>query len=135
MPVLDIRSVSKSYAGKAAVAQASLQLHAGSITCLLGHSGCGKSTLLRLIAGLESVDDGEVEAAGRLISGRGVEVPPDRRGIGLVFQDYALFPHLTAAQNIAFGLRHLPARERRERAHALPPRLHLSQRPDALPHP
>lgn len=131
-PALDIRSVSKSYRGAAAVAHASLQLQAGSITCLLGPSGCGKSTLLRLIAGLEAPDAGEIEA-GRLLAGRGVLVPPEHRGIGLVFQDFALFPHLTAAENVAFGIRHLPARTRRERAVALLEQFKLGGRADAWP--
>lgn len=132
-PVLDIRSVDKSFRGELAVAQASLQLRAGSITCLLGPSGCGKSTLLRLIAGLEAPDSGEIEAAGRVVAGHGVNLPPEHRGIGLVFQDFALFPHLTAAENVAFGLRHLPARARRERAVTLLDQFKLAARADAWP--
>ncbi len=133
-PVLRIRSVSKSYKGEAAVAEASLDLHSGSIACLLGPSGCGKSTLLRLIAGLETPDGGEIEAGGRLVFGPGIDVPPEHRGIGLVFQDFALFPHLTAAQNVAFGLRHLPARARRERARSLLDQFKLADRADSWPH-
>jgi iron(III) transport system ATP-binding protein len=133
-PVLDIRSVTKSYGGKAVVAEASLALAAGSITCLLGPSGCGKSSLLRLVAGLESPDAGEIEAAGRLLWGPGVDVPPEQRGIGLVFQDFALFPHLTAAQNVAFGIRHLPGKARRERARGLLEQFRLGNRAEAWPH-
>ena len=134
VPVLDIRAVSKRYGGETAVANASLQLWPGSITCLLGPSGCGKSTLLRLIAGLEVPDSGEIEAAGQLISGPGMSVPPERRGIGLVFQDFALFPHLTAAENVAFGIKHLPGKQRRERALRLLNEFKLADRADAWPH-
>ncbi len=133
-PILDIRSVTKSYGGKIAVAEASLALDSGSITCLLGPSGCGKSSLLRLIAGLELPESGEIEAAGQLLTGRGVHVPAEQRGIGLVFQDFALFPHLSAAQNIAFGLRHLPAKARRARALELLDQFKLAGRADAWPH-
>jgi iron(III) transport system ATP-binding protein len=133
-PILDIRSVRKSYGGEEAVAEASLALQAGSIICLLGPSGCGKSSLLRLVAGLEEPDQGEIEAAGQLVSGRGVSVPPEKRSIGMVFQDFALFPHLTAAQNVAFGIRHLPANVRRERAHRLLDQFKLAGRADAWPH-
>jgi iron(III) transport system ATP-binding protein len=116
-----------------AVESASLDLHAGRITCLLGPSGCGKSTLLRLIAGLEPADGGEVRAGGELLSGPGAHVPPERRDIGLVFQDYALFPHLTVEQNVAFGLRRLAAAERRRRTADQLARVHMDDRARAYP--
>lgn len=132
-PVLDIRGVTKSYGGEPAVLDAQLKLRAGSINCLLGPSGGGKSTLLRLVAGLETPDSGEIVAAGRLVAGPGVDVPPEHRGVGMVFQDFALFPHLTAAQNVAFGLNGRSPRERRERALALLDRFRLAGRADAWP--
>jgi iron(III) transport system ATP-binding protein len=76
----------------------------GATVVLLGPSGCGKTTLLRAIAGLEAVEDGEIRIAGAVASGRGVHVPPQRRRVGMVFQDWALFPHLSVAQNVAYGL-------------------------------
>jgi iron(III) transport system ATP-binding protein len=87
-----------------------LRVAPGAVVALLGPSGCGKTTLLRSIAGLERLDDGEVRIGDRLVSGPGVHVPPERRRVGMVFQDWALFPHLTVAQNVAYGL---PRAERR----------------------
>jgi iron(III) transport system ATP-binding protein len=133
-PVLSVNSVSKAYRGVPAVAEASLDLYSGRITCLLGPSGCGKSTLLRLIAGLEPVDAGEIQAAGRLLSGRDAMAPPQERGIGLVFQDFALFPHLSVVENVGFGLRKVKGKGKRERAIALLDQFRLADRADAWPH-
>ena len=132
-PTLTVRGAHKRYGAKAAVADASLELRPGRITCLLGPSGCGKSTLLRLIAGLEPMDAGEIRAGDRVLSGKGIEVPPEHRGIGLVFQDYALFPHLTVLDNVAFGLAGAPRRERRTRALALLEHVRLAPRAGAWP--
>lgn len=133
-PAVTARGVSRRYGAKTAVAGVDLDLRSGRITCLLGPSGCGKSTLLRLIAGLEPLDEGEVRAGGRRLSGPGVHVPPEQRGVGLVFQDYALFPHLSVLSNVAFGLKHLPRKERAARALALLEKVHLASRADAWPH-
>ncbi len=111
-----------------------MTLHAGRITCLLGPSGSGKSTLLRLIAGLEDVDAGEILGRGDVISRAGFTLPPERRDIGLVFQDLALFPHLTAAQNIGFGLKSLPPATQRERVSTLLEQFRLVHRANAYPH-
>ena len=89
-----------------AVADVSLLLQPGEMGVLVGPSGCGKTTLLRAIAGLEPVQAGEIRILGQLVSGAGVHLAPEHRRIGMVFQDYALFPHLNVAKNIAFGLRH-----------------------------
>ena len=104
----------KSYADpqQPAVANFDLTVDEGEILSLLGPSGCGKTTLLRLIAGFEEPDSGSVHVGGRQVVGPGTWVPPERRAIGFVFQDYALFPHLTVLQNVAFGVR---ARSKRER--------------------
>ncbi|MDO8411101.1 MAG: ABC transporter ATP-binding protein [Phenylobacterium sp.] len=133
-PALIARGLVKAYGGRPAVIDADLHLRPGQITCLLGPSGCGKSTLLRLVAGLETPDAGEIEAGGRLLSGPGGVVAPEVRGIGLVFQDYALFPHMTALQNVAFGLRDLPRVERRARAQAMLDQVRLGARGGAWPH-
>jgi iron(III) transport system ATP-binding protein len=94
----------------------SLEVKTGSVTGLLGPSGCGKTTALRCVAGLEPVDGGRVLARGKLLSAPGLLVPPHERGVGLVFQEHALFPHLSALGNVEFGLHRLPAPQRRARA-------------------
>jgi len=99
------RGLSKSFGGTIAVAGFDLEAEAGRITALLGPSGCGKTTTLRLIAGLERPDAGVIELGRRTLSGNGGFVPPERRRIGLVFQDYALFPHHDVAGNVAYALR------------------------------
>ncbi len=93
-----------------------LEVGAGQLVCLLGPSGCGKSTTLRLAAGLEVPYCGRISINGDIVADEQVFIGPEDRRVGLVFQDYALFPHLNVFDNIAFGLTHLPARERRERA-------------------
>ncbi len=103
-PSLEVRAVSRAFGPIKAVDSVSLSIASGQVTALLGQSGSGKSTLLRIFAGLESVDAGEVLAGGQLVSAKGYAVPPERRGLGMVFQDFALFPHLSALGNVAFGL-------------------------------
>lgn len=107
--ILCLEGVSKRFAQTTipAVADVSLTLLQGDLLGLLGPSGCGKTTLLRLIAGFERPQVGTVEIAGRPVAGRGCWVPPEQRCLGMVFQDYALFPHLTVAENVAFGLQQL----------------------------
>jgi iron(III) transport system ATP-binding protein len=102
--MIRIEAVTKRYGTVAAVEEAAFEVGRGELVALLGPSGCGKTTLLRLIAGFETPDTGHVEIDGRLVAGPGTFVSPDRRGVGMVFQDYALFPHLTVAENIGFGL-------------------------------
>ncbi|VCU69454.1 Fe(3+) ions import ATP-binding protein FbpC [Pigmentiphaga humi] len=92
-----------------------LDLPAGHIACLLGPSGCGKTTVLRAIAGFEPVREGEIRLGERLLSSTRVHLPPEQRQVGMMFQEYALFPHLTAAQNVAFGLRRQPRAAQRAR--------------------
>ncbi len=97
--------IRKVFDGVVALDDLSLELRRGETLALLGPSGCGKTTLLRAIAGLERPDAGDIEIGGVRVEGRGVFVPPERRRIGMVFQDVALFPHLSVAENVAFGLR------------------------------
>jgi iron(III) transport system ATP-binding protein len=101
---VECRAVSKSFGESPAVIDASFSLEKGSFLALLGPSGCGKTTTLRLVAGLERPDGGAIYLAGRAVAEGGVFVPPNHRGVGMVFQEYALFPHMTVAKNIAYGL-------------------------------
>jgi iron(III) transport system ATP-binding protein len=115
-PILELRAVSCAYEpNRAAVRDISFSAREGEILCLLGPSGCGKTTILRAIAGFEPVRSGEIFLAGRLVSSSSDTVPTEERRIGMVFQEYALFPHLRAADNIAFGLGHLARPEREQR--------------------
>jgi len=108
-------SVQKRYGETPVVRNLSLSVDSGEILALLGSSGCGKTTTLRMIAGLEAVDGGCIEVDGVLVAGAGRHDPPERRRIGMVFQDYALFPHLSVGKNVAFGLpRGIDARTRVE---------------------
>jgi iron(III) transport system ATP-binding protein len=115
--VLEVAGVTRRYRRNQppAVDAVSLSVARGEILALLGPSGSGKSTLLRLIAGFELPDAGSVAINGRVVAEPGVAVPPERRGVGIVFQDYALFPHLTVEGNVAFGLHALDRWRRRER--------------------
>ena len=102
---LEVDGLSHAYGSHQVVRGLSFSLPSGAIGCLLGPSGCGKTTVLRCIAGFESAQQGTIRINGREVSGAGVAVPPEKRRIGMVFQDYALFPHLSVGENIAFGLR------------------------------
>ena len=113
-PRLVVQSLSRSYGGQRVVSDLSLVVEAGQVTCLLGPSGCGKSTTLRMIAGVETPDEGRILIDGVEVFGPKIASPPEARGVGLMFQDFALFPHLTVAGNVAFGLRReVPQREAR----------------------
>ena len=114
---LEVSQLGVRYAGRsqAAVDGVSFSLQAGEIGVLIGPSGCGKTTLLRAVAGLERAQSGTIGLAGQIVSSPAVHVPAEQRRIGMVFQDYALFPHLNVAHNVAFGLTHLKAAERAKR--------------------
>jgi len=112
----------------------SLAAKPGEIVCLLGPSGCGKTTLLRLASGLEPLQAGRITLDGRVIAEPGREVPPESRGIGFVFQDYALFPHLTVEENVAFGLRLVPRGQRKWRIMDALARVGLEAFATAWPH-
>jgi len=128
-PTIEVIGATRRYGAKIAVDGVDMTLTPGRITCLLGPSGCGKSTLLRLIAGLEPLDAGRILAQGRDISGE----PPERRGIGLVFQDYALFPHISVGENVGFGLQGLTRAEREGRVRTLLEPVHLADRTGSFP--
>lgn len=104
-PTIQLDGVTKRFGAVAAVDGASLSVERGEVVALLGPSGCGKTTLLRLIAGFETPDAGTVAIAGKQVAGAGAWVSPERRRVGMVFQDYVLFPHLTVAENVGFGVR------------------------------
>src|SRR5690554_4300404 len=108
-PFLELQGISVVYPcpgeSLCAVNQLDLQLEQGEVGCLLGASGCGKTTILRAIAGFEPLQSGMIRLAGRELSAGAQQIAPEQRGVGMMFQDYALFPHLTVEKNIGFGLR------------------------------
>ena len=112
MDALTLHGVCHAYNGILAVDSVDLTVGEGKLVCLLGPSGCGKTTVLRIAAGLELLQQGRVFIGKSEVARPGASTPPEERGVGLVFQDYALFPHLTVAENVAFGLRGRPAVER-----------------------
>jgi iron(III) transport system ATP-binding protein len=130
-PMIAVDGVRKHFAPVVALDRASLDVARGQIVALLGPSGCGKTTLLRAIAGFESLDGGTISIDGRPVAGAGIRVPPEERRVGMVFQDYALFPHLTVAENVGFGL---PRRERAQRVAALLAVVDLCGLGDRYPH-
>ncbi len=134
VPRLEVRNLVRAYEGRRVVDDVSLTIKAGQVMCLLGPSGCGKSTTLRMIAGIEMQDSGEIWVDGKLVCDTRYRVPPERREIGLMFQDFALFPHLSVADNVAFGLRRGSKAERRARVEELLERVHLTRHIDDFPH-
>lgn len=97
----------------------SMTIGKGELACLLGASGCGKTTVLRAIAGFERLQQGTIHIAHQCVAGQGIHLPPEKRQAGMVFQEYALFPHLTVAQNVAFGLRRLSRTAQQQRMNEL----------------
>ncbi len=114
MIAIQLDALAKIYPGtiEPAVNNISLEIEKGSIVTLLGPSGCGKTTILRLIAGFEKAERGTVSLDGKVVAGNGIWVPPEQRGVGMVFQDYALFPHLDVYKNVGFGYKGEDRRER-----------------------
>ena len=134
MAQLELNGVVQRYGKQTIVDGVNFQLEAGSIACLLGPSGCGKTTLLRCIAGFENIADGEIRLRQEAVSRAGQCVPPEKRRIGMVFQDYALFPHLTVEQNVAFGLGRKPAEDAHLRVRQLLATVGLHGQGDKYPH-
>ncbi len=132
--IVECSNLVKLYGEQAVVNDLSLALYPGEILSILGPSGSGKTTTLRLIAGLEAPEAGEISIQGRLVSGPSTHVPPDRRNVGMVFQEYALFPHKTVAQNISFGLQRQSSQEREQRLQDVVELVRLSGLEDRYPH-
>jgi iron(III) transport system ATP-binding protein len=131
---LELSNVVRRFGARAAVDGLTFRLPKGSIGCLLGPSGCGKTTALRCVAGFEPIDAGSIRAHGRDLSTPGRHEAPEHRQIGMVFQDYALFPHLTVLDNVSFGLHRLPRDARRRRAAEMLAIVGLSEYGAAYPH-
>lgn len=131
-----LAGVTKQYPDTAfpAIRDVDLAVAPGEIVALLGPSGCGKTTTLRLIAGFEQPDAGSISIAGQVAAGPQQFLAPEKRGVGMVFQDYALFPHLNVADNIAFGLRKLPRHERKARLDELLSLTGLAEFANRFPH-
>ncbi|MDC0737018.1 ABC transporter ATP-binding protein [Cognatishimia sp. SS12] len=132
-PRLEIRNLNRRFGDRLVVNDVSLSIEPGQVTCLLGPSGCGKSTTLRMIAGVDMQDSGEIYVDGELICDTHFRIPPERRQIGLMFQDFALFPHLSVADNVAFGLKD-SAGVKRRRVAALLDKVGLGWAIDDYPH-
>ena len=132
-PRLEVKNITRCFDDLTVVKDVSLKLMPGQVTCLLGPSGCGKSTTLRLIAGLDRQNSGKIYVDDRLISGPSHHMPPEERSVGLMFQDFALFPHLNVADNVAFAISGSKS-ERRERACRLLDKVGLVRLVDQFPH-
>lgn len=113
-PLIDVKGITCRYQQQTVVDELSLHVNQGSVVCLLGPSGCGKTTVLRAIAGFEPVYKGEIHIAGRLSSTPRFLEPPDKRRLGMVFQDYALFPHMSVYDNVRFGIRKQPSAKQQQ---------------------
>jgi iron(III) transport system ATP-binding protein len=133
-PIVELKTLTKTFGDLAAVHDLSLKVVEGEILAVLGPSGCGKTTLLRLVAGFERPDSGQVFVAGKLVADAGTYIPPEQRRIGMVFQSHALFPHLTVADNIGFGLSQYSRQQRESRVQHLLNLIRLPQAHDRYPH-
>ncbi|NKB36185.1 MAG: ATP-binding cassette domain-containing protein [Gammaproteobacteria bacterium] len=131
---LELKEVSVALEGRSIVKSLSFSLEKGEIGCLLGPSGCGKTTLLRSIAGFEQADAGEIWLESRLVSDPDRSVPVENRHVGMVFQDYALFPHLKVRENISFGIHKLSRSEQDERVSEMADLLEVQLLLDEYPH-
>ena len=132
--LLELGNIRHAYGQQTVVNDLSLALKKGAIGCLLGPSGCGKTTVLRCIAGFEPISAGAIALNGAVISNAGFVLPPERRHIGMVFQDYALFPHLTVLANVGFGLHRLQKTERAARTAEILETVGLADVANKYPH-
>jgi len=133
-PRLELDQITRAFDGVSVVDELSLALEAGQVTCLLGPSGCGKSTTLRIAAGVDKQNAGRVLIDGTEVSGKRRHLPPEKRKIGLMFQDFALFPHLSVADNVAFGLKNTSKAQKQARVSELLERAHLTDFGPKYPH-
>ena len=132
--LLAVQHLECRYAGKVAVDDLSFSIEEGELCCIIGPSGCGKTTVLRAIAGFEPLHRGSIVFAGRTLSVPGRQAPPEERDIGLVFQDYALFPHMTVRANVGFGLHRQASAKRRRVVADLLERVRLGGEAERYPH-
>ncbi len=132
--LLQVEATTKSYDDKNVCKNVTFSLKKSEIGCLLGPSGCGKTTLLRMIAGFEQIEEGTITIDGKTVSSNSVHVPPEKRGIGMVFQDYALFPHLTVSENVGFGLAKTMRERRKTRVHDMLELVGLAHEGGRYPH-
>ncbi|MFI0472276.1 ABC transporter ATP-binding protein [Halomonas sp. HMF6819] len=134
-PALALQDIEHAFGDHRVVKGVDLVINPGEVMCLLGPSGCGKTTLLRIAAGLEAVQKGRVSLDGEAIAGPDLaHRPPEKRSVGLAFQESALFPHLSVLDNVTFGLKHLPRRERAPRAQSLLEQLGMADHASRYPH-
>jgi iron(III) transport system ATP-binding protein len=131
---LEVEALSHAYGARRVVEEVGLSLGPGDVHCLVGPSGCGKTTILRLIAGLERLQGGRIRINGEVVAEPGFGMPPERRRVGLMFQDFALFPHLRVVDNVAFGLTEMDRGSRRQRAMDLLAQVDLASYAHAFPH-
>ncbi len=131
---LRVEGVSHAYGARRVIEEVNLAVVGGEVHCLVGPSGCGKTTMLRLIAGLEPLQGGRISIDGGLVAEPHDNLLPEQRRVGLMFQDFALFPHLRVVDNVAFGLRDLNSRQRRQRAQELLAQVNMSDHADSYPH-
>lgn len=134
MTELSLTDVAVSYDGQTVVENININIEQGQLACLLGPSGCGKTTLLRSIAGFEPVSNGVIQLGTKQISVKAQALPPEKRNIGMVFQDFALFPHLSIAKNIAFGIRGQSSKAQQQRVAELLDLVNLSGYEQRYPH-
>ncbi len=133
-PRLELKDITRVFDRHRVIDGLFLRLEAGQVTCLLGPSGCGKSTTLRIAAGVDRQTSGQVFVDGAEVSGDQAHLPPEKRSIGLMFQDFALFPHLNVAQNVAFGLNNMPRAQKDDRVGELLERVDLAAFGSKYPH-
>jgi len=132
--LLDVQNIECRYGNHVAIKNFSMRVREGNLVCLLGPSGCGKSTILRAIAGLENIHDGEIIISNKIVSTRFSSIPPEKRQLGMVFQDYALFPHMTIEDNICFGIRNISRQKKQALSKEMLEIVGLETLPHRYPH-
>src|SRR5437763_13396538 len=136
MAAVELESLTKRFGEAAALDGLTLTIEHGTLVCLLGPSGCGKTTTLRLVAGFIDPDQGTIRVGGRTVSQPGRSLPPDRRRMSMIFQSYALWPHMTIAGNVEYGLklRRMDRAERERRVNSILDVAHLTELAERYPH-